>query len=265
MARGGGKRQVGGGHIPRITIVGGRPPEETGAADRPRGIDHVLARAALDRRFRERLLSARERALDGAGIPLSPAERGILVATSAEQLGAMVDGVARNLVDRRSWFARVAGALGVFVGGLALLGETGCRPKEPLVTGIAPDIPEAPPNLAAESAAGESAGAAESASGVHAPPITPSQAPTGHAPNVPPKRPSKPVKPAKPHGGAARPQQPAAPGKPESAGPEHPAPDHDITRGVRPDEPPAIGPDDTASADLHVGRTVFGFVARPLK
>jgi hypothetical protein len=120
----GGPEPTGGG---RITIVGGRPPAEEAARALPRGIDQVLARAALDHRFRERLNTDRVGALDSSGVSLSPAERGILLATSAEQLEAMVEGVARNLVDRRGWFARVAGVFGVFIGGALLgAGESGC-------------------------------------------------------------------------------------------------------------------------------------------
>lgn len=121
---GGGPRLTGRG---RITIVGGRPPSDEATRAVPRGIDQVLARAALDRRFRERLASDRAGALDSSGVTLSPAERGIVLATSAEQLEAMVEGVARNLVDRRGWFARVAGVFGVFIGGALLgAGESGC-------------------------------------------------------------------------------------------------------------------------------------------
>lgn len=219
MARS-GDRPPDGGHVPRVTIVGGRPPSGDGRGAAPKGIDHVLARAALDRRFRERLLRDRSGALDSSGIELTAAERGILLATTPEQLSAMVTGVSRNLVDRRSWFARLAGALGLFLGGATLLAEEGCRrgidPRRMHTTGSAPDPPIPPPESSAESAPPESTPSPVAIYGLGPPkrpseqtrgvrPDTPQpdrtrgiredeptqrriQAPTGHAPDPPPPK-----------------------------------------------------------------------------
>jgi hypothetical protein len=120
-----------------------------------RGIERVLVRAAVDRRFRARLSQDRGRALDASGVPLSAGERSALLAVPDAQLEAMVDGLATRVVDRRGWFARVAGVLGVFLGGASLSTTatscspfpacTGSRPESepPIGTGSRPDDPSA--------------------------------------------------------------------------------------------------------------------------
>jgi hypothetical protein len=106
-----------------------------------------MLRASFDRRFRTRLHRDRAGALDTCGIDLSPSERAVLLVISPEQLDAMVEGVARNVIDRRGWFARVAAVFGIFLGAgsLAVSGQgctfvpacTGIRPESepPVVTG----------------------------------------------------------------------------------------------------------------------------------
>lgn len=116
------------------------------------GIEYVIARAALNGRFRRRLLSNRELALSRLGNRLSPADRAALMAIPKEQLHAMIEGTGPRLPARRSLIARVLACLGI-VGGL---GTTSCipiaggiRPDEPdgeseppVVTGIRPDEPK---------------------------------------------------------------------------------------------------------------------------
>lgn len=125
-------------------------PEST---SEPGGIEQVLLRASFDRRFRARLHRGRAQALDSCGVDLTPSERAVLLVISPEQLDAMVEGVARNVVDRRGWFARVAAAFGIFLGlGSIAVGGQGCtvpactgiRPESepPVVTGSRPDEAE---------------------------------------------------------------------------------------------------------------------------
>lgn len=112
-----------------------------------RGIEYVIARAALSGRFRRKLLRDRESALSRLGSRVSPADRAALLAIPPEQLEAMIDGAGPRLPGRRSLLARALACLGI-VGGLGATScvplATGARPddpngeSEPVVTGIRP-------------------------------------------------------------------------------------------------------------------------------
>jgi hypothetical protein len=113
-----------------------------------RGIEYVIARAALSGHFRRRLLRNREAALGRLGGRLSAVDRAALLAIPTEQLRAMIDGAGPRLPGRRSLLVRALACFG-FVGVAAMPScvpvATGARPddpngeSEPLVTGIRPD------------------------------------------------------------------------------------------------------------------------------
>ncbi len=113
-----------------------------------RGIEYVIARAALSGRFRRKLLRNREAALGRLGPRLSAADRAALLAIPSEQLQAMIEGAGPRLPGRRSLLVRALACFGIV--GVAAMPScvpvaTGVRPddpngeSEPVVTGIRPD------------------------------------------------------------------------------------------------------------------------------
>lgn len=107
------------------------------------GIERVIAKAAADGRFRERLLSDREGALRRAR--LTDSERAILIGIPDEQLATIVANAPAQTAPRRGFIGRaiVYGAL--LLGGGAVAGTMcqtfGNRPDRPPPKGEAPDVP----------------------------------------------------------------------------------------------------------------------------
>jgi hypothetical protein len=123
----------------RLTIVGGRPPSDREVIEIPRGIELAVQRAAVDRRFRARLLTDRASAVSLLGDVVSATERQILLSIPDDQLAAMIEGAAPIMPARRSLLMRFAGALGLFIGGglagtatscMKTKGETADVPRE---------------------------------------------------------------------------------------------------------------------------------------
>lgn len=80
--------------VARTTVVGGRSP----ASDTEReiactGVEQALKRAAGNKQFRARLLSARAAAAQEEGIALEPHEAALLAAVPEEQLASLVRGL----------------------------------------------------------------------------------------------------------------------------------------------------------------------------
>ena len=109
------------------------------------GIERVIAKAAGDSRFRERLLSDRERATRHA--KLTDSERTILLGIPDEQLVAIVTNAPVRTAPRRGFLGQLAGWGAALFGGAATATtlsscvSMGIRPDPP-VTGSRPDIPE---------------------------------------------------------------------------------------------------------------------------
>lgn len=118
-------------------MSGGTVVGTASSRDRARGLEAVLLRASVDRRFRRRLLGEREHALGEC--ELAPAERMVLESATPEQLDAMVEAVAPHVIDRRRWFERAALWFGVFLGAGAL--ATGCSSCQvvPVAGGARPE------------------------------------------------------------------------------------------------------------------------------
>jgi hypothetical protein len=132
---------------PRTTIVGGRPPERTGAAPPvPSGIQRLLRLASVDDPFRQELLQQRGEIASAAGVDLTPSERAILESVPAAHLEAMIAGLPPPPADRREFLRGTAASAVLLLGGAAL--GTSCRevtrPEPEIVRGIRPDIRREP-------------------------------------------------------------------------------------------------------------------------
>jgi len=121
----------------RTTIVGRRPPGDDARVEVPIGIERVLRRAAADPRYRARLRTDCDGALQASGLALTSAERAILLAAPPEQLDAMVAQLAPTSPSRRSWLRRLAAAAAIVVCGAVT--QPGC--EGPVATGVQPDLP----------------------------------------------------------------------------------------------------------------------------
>ena len=121
-------------------------------AGRSTGLETLLARAAGDGRFRERLLADRQEAIETAGAELTPHEQALLRSVSSEQLERLIANTPGPSRPRRRFVAAAAGWLAALLGGSALLGGCGSpseepepdpvrgsRPDPPLATGSRPD------------------------------------------------------------------------------------------------------------------------------
>jgi len=168
-----------------------RPPSTS------RGIEELLALAAVDPAFAAALERDRKAAIEASGVALSPAEREVLRVTEEPALRQMAASLAGLLSeqDRREFLGRSAAAVALLLGAAA---TTGC--PQP-VTGSRPDPPP------------------------------PEPAPVKEPVKAPPPTPPEPVRAI---GGLtatpdARPQPPA----PTGIRPDRPGP----TRGIRPDRP----------------------------
>ncbi len=177
----------------RTTIVGGQPQVRTKSSlPIPEGIERLIARAAADARFRQRLLADREAAARRARVELTDSEKLILRSISDEQLAGIIDAVPASARSERRGFLQTAlggaGAwLAALLGGSAVV-TAGCS-RVPVgrgqTTGERPDIP--PPKDEKEEEGSK-----------EPPPVTrgiqpdvpgPGPAPAGIQPDVPPPRP----------------------------------------------------------------------------
>lgn len=85
-----------------------------------RGIEKVIALAALDGEFRAKLLTDRKAAIDASGVELSENERGVLQGISDSQLETAINGVrvpsrARRLFLKGAVIAAVALVIGTCI------------------------------------------------------------------------------------------------------------------------------------------------------
>ena len=118
----------------RPTIVGGRPPGGGQAFGHiPRGLEVLLTKAAVDPRFRDRLLETRGEAAAEIGLVLSDAESLMLRAVPQAQLEAAIERTAVPAEHRRVFLGKVAAAMLAAIGAdgadLALgMGVGGIRP-----------------------------------------------------------------------------------------------------------------------------------------
>jgi len=124
----------------------------SGKAAEASGLEKLLAKAAGDERFQERLLADREEAVKGARVELTDSERALLASVSARQLEQLIANTPRPAAPRRRFVRVAVGWLGALLGGSALLGGCGSpteepepdpvrgsRPDPPAATGIRPD------------------------------------------------------------------------------------------------------------------------------
>ncbi len=106
----------------RTTIVGGQPQVRTKSSlPIPEGIEQLIARAARDARFRQRLLADREAAAKKVRVGLTDSERLILRSISDQQLAAIIAAAptpARS--ERRGFLQTALGGVGAWLA--ALLG-----------------------------------------------------------------------------------------------------------------------------------------------
>jgi len=77
----------------------------------PIGIEKVLCRAALDRGFKETLLTDRERALEGSGYSLTGTELQILKSVPTGTLKGMIEGIDPPQHGRRKFMRAVAASV----------------------------------------------------------------------------------------------------------------------------------------------------------
>ncbi len=130
------------------TTIAGRHPEGSRQrfGDIPRGIEILVKKAAVDPEFKELLLSERAKAAGEIGLELDPTEAMMLQAAPVEQLEAVIDRTVVPQEHRRVFLGKAAAAmlaaLGLAQTGCHRPGPKGIRPDEPVITGIAPDMPE---------------------------------------------------------------------------------------------------------------------------
>ena len=181
---------------PRTTIVGGRPPEGKVAAPHvPTGIQRLLRLAAIDPAFRTLLLQKRDAVAAAAGVELTPTERVVLRAASDAQLEAMAEHLPPPTSQRREFFRQTAATAAAL---LALPALTACESCVP-TRGSQPDVP--PPKAAPPQELEDAEPVpprpeqremeTEGGAAPHEPPPPkppPYPAPTGIAPDVPPKK-----------------------------------------------------------------------------
>jgi Mg-chelatase subunit ChlI len=137
-----------GKRAPNTTIVGGQPPvdhkTEQTSDELPNGLEQMLAMAAVDDAFADKLCSDRQKVLDESDIALNATERSVLLATPEPALRAMITRVANSLVDaqRRSFITRAAAALALVSGGGLLMPS--CD-RTQVSKGVRPDRPKKRP------------------------------------------------------------------------------------------------------------------------
>ncbi len=210
---------------PRMTIVGGRPPETSdGLPPVPTGIEQLLRLAAVDDSFRAVLLERRGDAAGAAGVDLTPNEKAILKAIPEAQIAGMSQHLPPPTPQRRAFLRQAAASAVVVLGGAALSSCDGCM--QPAVTrGAQPDLPPPRPDHNDMQSDG---GAAP-----HLPPERPNhndmQSRGGAHPQEPPPSPNQNDMVS---GGGAAPDKP--PERPDEPPPRPPA---SPTRGIRPDVP----------------------------
>lgn len=108
---------------PRLTIVGGRPPErKTKLPPIPVGLQNLLRLASVDGEFCEALVNRRDEMAAVADIKLTTSERAMLRSISAEQIRAMAGRLPEPAVNRRSFLRESARAAVLLLGGTALAG-----------------------------------------------------------------------------------------------------------------------------------------------
>jgi hypothetical protein len=88
------KIRMGTGEVPGSqghTIVGGRPAAvRNNGRNQPRGLELLMKKAAVDAEFKQKLISGRSIFAAAIGVPLDPAEKGMLDAMPASQLEQLV-------------------------------------------------------------------------------------------------------------------------------------------------------------------------------
>ena len=181
---------------PRTTIVGGRPPETNAKPPPvPTGIQRLLRLAAADEAFRAQLLEKRDAVAAAAGVELTATERAVLRAASEAQLDAMAKHLPAPASPRREFFRQTAATAAALLAGPVLLACEGCGGGA--IKGSRPDVPppppptdnryaEPPPERPDQNDMQTEGGAAPDEPPPPSPPPYP--APTGIAPDVPPKR-----------------------------------------------------------------------------
>jgi hypothetical protein len=214
---------------PRTTIVGGRPPEDSGESHPvPTGIQSLLRLAAEDSAFKNELAERRSEVAEAAGVELTESEKQILKVITTDQLTAMVEAIPPAPAPRRDFLRKTAATAVMLLGGAALEGCDSCSGK---VTGARPDVPPEPkPEQPPEKI--------ELYHGIR--PDRPKERPSppgGARPDVPEPKPEPPVE--KPDDQFAKPPKgwdggtPKEPVEPKPERPERPP----ITKGIRPDRP----------------------------
>ncbi len=117
----------------------------------PGGIEQLVALAAHDPKFRERLFADRLKAAKKARVRLTESEQMLLGAIPDEQLATTIDNATPARPARRGFLQVAAGLVGALSGGAALGGckdapgpVGGARPDEPApaTDGIRPDVPQ---------------------------------------------------------------------------------------------------------------------------
>ena len=131
-----------------------RPSGKRGSAKTAEasGLEKLLAKATGDKRFRERLLSDHEEAVETSRVELTESERVLLTSVSGKQLEQLITNTPRPAAPRRRFVRTAVGWLGALLGGSALLGGCsspaeepepspirGSQPDPPAPTGIRPD------------------------------------------------------------------------------------------------------------------------------
>jgi len=125
---------------PRLTIVGGRPPErKTKLPPIPVGLQNLLRLASVDGDFCEALVNRRDEMAEVAHIKLTPSERAMLRSISAEQIRAMAGRLPEPAVNRRSFLRESARAAVLLLGGTAL---AGCADKNKKRKALEEDSPK---------------------------------------------------------------------------------------------------------------------------
>ena len=118
----------------RTTIVGGRPPGSGQPVGQiPRGIEVLLKKAAVDKKFRELLFDDPSRAVASIELELEPVESAMLQTFPKEHLSAIVEQTDVPEMYRRTFLGKSAAAMVLLLGGI--VPTVGC-PK-----GIRPGFP----------------------------------------------------------------------------------------------------------------------------